>query len=78
MVRVAPPVAAGHRRLRVSGGRRERGMAGMVPEDVFALTGVSDPRVSPDGTTVAYVVGTVDGEANEYRGAMWLAPPADG
>ena len=52
-------------------------MAGMVPEDVFALTGVSDPRLSPDGTLVAYVVGAVDGEANEYRGAVWLAA-ADG
>ena len=52
-------------------------MNGMVPEDVFALTGVADPRLSPDGTTVAYVVGAVDREANEYRGAIWLAP-ADG
>ncbi len=52
-------------------------MGGMVPEDVYGLTGVSDPRLSPDGTTVAYVVDRVDGEANEYRGAIWLAP-ADG
>ena len=27
-------------------------MSGMVPDDVFELTGVSDPRLSPDGTTV--------------------------
>jgi len=52
-------------------------MNGMVPEDVFELTRVTDPRLSPDGTTVAYVVGTVDAEANDYRGAIWLAP-ADG
>jgi dipeptidyl aminopeptidase/acylaminoacyl peptidase len=52
-------------------------MSGMVPEDVFELTGVTDPRVSPDGTTVAYVVRAVDAEANDYRGAIWLAP-ADG
>lgn len=52
-------------------------MGGMVPEDVFELTGVSDPRLSPDGATVAYVVTHIDGEANEYRGAIWLAP-ADG
>ena len=49
----------------------------MVPEDVFALTGVTDPRPSPDGKTVAYVVGAVDAQANDYRGAIWLAP-ADG
>ena len=46
----------------------------MVPQDVFELTGVSDPRLSPDGRTIAYVVGTVDREANEYRGAIWLTP----
>ena len=40
----------------------------MVPEDVYELTGVADPRLSPDGTTVAYVVGAVDKDANEYRG----------
>ena len=48
-------------------------MAGMVPEDVYELTGVADPRLSPDGATVAYVVGTVDREAGEYRAAIWLA-----
>ncbi|HMK91801.1 MAG TPA: hypothetical protein VK576_02270, partial [Thermoleophilia bacterium] len=48
-------------------------MPGMLPQDVYQLTGVADPRVSPDGTRVAYVVTSVDGEANEYRGAIWLA-----
>jgi dipeptidyl aminopeptidase/acylaminoacyl peptidase len=52
-------------------------MSGMVPEDVFELTGVADPRLSPDGRTVAYVVGAVDAKSNDYRGAIWLAP-ADG
>ncbi len=52
-------------------------MGGMVPEDVYELTGVSDPRLSPDGATVAYVVDRVDREANEYRGTVWLAA-ADG
>jgi dipeptidyl aminopeptidase/acylaminoacyl peptidase len=48
-------------------------MAGMVPEDVYELGGVSDPRVSPDGGTVAYVVWGVDEKENAYRGAIWLA-----
>ena len=52
-------------------------MTGMVPQDVYELTGVADPRLSPDGTTVAYVVGRVDKDANEYRSAIWLAA-ADG
>jgi dipeptidyl aminopeptidase/acylaminoacyl peptidase len=46
----------------------------MVPEDVFELAGVADPRVSPDGRTVAFSVARVDGKANEYRAAIWLAP----
>jgi dipeptidyl aminopeptidase/acylaminoacyl peptidase len=48
-------------------------MAGMVPEDVYALTGVSDPRLSPDGRTIAYTVWSIDRDANEYRSAIWLA-----
>jgi dipeptidyl aminopeptidase/acylaminoacyl peptidase len=46
---------------------------GMVPDDVYELTGVGDPRLHPDGTVVAYVVGSVDREKNEYRSAIWIA-----
>jgi dipeptidyl aminopeptidase/acylaminoacyl peptidase len=45
----------------------------MKPEDVFQLTGVGDPRVRPGGQDVAYVVWSIDGEANEYRTSIWLA-----
>ncbi len=44
----------------------------MQPEDVYELTGVADPRLSPDGSRVAYQVWTIDREANEYRGAIWV------
>ena len=44
----------------------------MRPEDVYALTSVSEPRLSPDGRRVAYVVHWVDREANGYRSAIWL------
>ena len=53
----------------------------MVPEDVYALTGVADPRLHPDGNRLAYVVWWVDPEDKEYRSAIWLttldgsAPP---
>jgi dipeptidyl aminopeptidase/acylaminoacyl peptidase len=46
----------------------------MRPEDVYALTGAADPRISPDGTRVAYQVWWIDKEANDYRGAIWVAP----
>ncbi len=45
----------------------------MQPEDVYALTGVGDPRLSPDGSRVAYVVSSIDRDANEYRGTIWVA-----
>ncbi len=44
----------------------------MRPEDVYELTGVADPRVSPDGTRVAYQVWSIDKDKNEYRGAIWI------
>src|SRR5579864_1776444 len=46
----------------------------MRPKDVYELTGVGDPRVSPDGTRVAYQVWSIDEEANDYRGTIWVAP----
>ena len=49
----------------------------MGPADVAALVDVGDPRVAPDGGLVAFVVTTVDLEANEYRSRVWLAA-ADG
>src|SRR5438270_1842354 len=48
-------------------------MAGMVPEDVYALTGVADPRLHPDGEQVAYVHWWIDKDASEYRSAIWVA-----
>jgi dipeptidyl aminopeptidase/acylaminoacyl peptidase len=49
-------------------------MPGMVPEDVYELTGVGDPRLSPDGRTVAYVVWRLDKEENDSRSAIWMSP----
>ena len=45
----------------------------MKPEDVYQLTSVGDPRLSPDGRRVAYVVSRVDRESNAYRTAIWVA-----
>lgn len=41
-------------------------------EDLYSLASVSDPRISPDGGTVAYVVGTLDREADKRRSRIWL------
>lgn len=45
----------------------------MRPADVAGLVDVGEPRLSPDGTTVAFTVTTVDMEANDYRSRIWLA-----
>ncbi len=44
----------------------------MQPEDVGLLVSVDDPRVSPDGGTIAYVVTTIDLAANGYRNRIWF------
>ncbi|MBA2607798.1 MAG: PD40 domain-containing protein [Actinobacteria bacterium] len=46
---------------------------GMQPADIGLLVHVDDPRVSPNASTVAYVVTTVDLDANEYVSRIWLA-----
>jgi len=43
------------------------------PSDIADLVELSDPRVSPDGRTVAFVVTTVDLPANAYRSSVWVA-----
>jgi dipeptidyl aminopeptidase/acylaminoacyl peptidase len=49
----------------------------MRPADIGALTAAGTPRVSPDGSLVAFVVTRVDMSDNRYRSQIWLAP-ADG
>src|SRR5258708_12757176 len=45
----------------------------MKAKDVYELTGAGDPRVSPDGKPVADPVWSIDEEANDYRGTIWVA-----
>jgi dipeptidyl aminopeptidase/acylaminoacyl peptidase len=47
---------------------------GMVPEDVYQLTGVADPQISPDRTQVAYQAWWIEREESAYRGGGWAAP----
>lgn len=46
----------------------------MQPQDVYEIVNASDPRISPDGSRIAYVVTRMDAEANEYRSAIWVVP----
>nr|MBA3655097.1 S9 family peptidase [Actinomycetota bacterium] len=45
----------------------------MRSTDIAEMVDVGDPRVSPDGATIAFVVTTMDLDANEYRSRIWLA-----
>jgi dipeptidyl aminopeptidase/acylaminoacyl peptidase len=47
-------------------------------EDFWSLKLVSGPQVSPDGSSVAYVVGSYDETQNTQRSAIWLASLAEG
>ena len=50
---------------------------GVTAEDYFAFEALSDPRFSPDGSTIAFVVTTVDQKQNRRRSQIWTVP-ADG
>lgn len=43
------------------------------PDDAWDLASVMDPRISPDGRQVAYVVGRPDREEDRTGAAIWLA-----
>lgn len=47
-------------------------------DDVIALKTVSDPQVSPDGRTVAYVVESLNAERDAYQTDVWLVGAAGG
>ncbi len=53
-------------------------MRPMQLEDMFSVRRVSDPQVSPDGKTVAFVVGVVDIASNTVNNDIWLVPSAGG
>jgi dipeptidyl aminopeptidase/acylaminoacyl peptidase len=50
---------------------------GMSAEDYFAFKFLNDIRFSPDGSTIAYVVGTIDQKQNRRYNAIWTVA-ADG
>ncbi len=51
----------------------------MREEDLLRFEWLADPRISPDGTRVAWTRVTIDAEEDEYRTNLWIADvPAPG
>jgi dipeptidyl aminopeptidase/acylaminoacyl peptidase len=50
---------------------------GVTPDDYYAFQSASDPRLSPDGSLVAYIVTTIDRKQNRRRQSIWMGE-ADG
>lgn len=60
-----------------AGVMRAQTRRGITPEDYFAFKFISDPRISPDGKAIAYVLTTIDQKKNRRESSIWLIP-ADG
>ena len=46
-------------------------------KDILQLPGVGSPRISPDGSTIAFAKRTVDWEDNRFESEIWLVRPGD-
>lgn len=44
----------------------------VTPGDIYELSWIEDPRLSPDGKIVAFVRAEIDREENKYRRSIWL------
>ena len=56
----------------LTSGRQAEGKRGITPEDYYSFEFVSDPRISPDGKLVAYVVTRVDQKQNRRHSSIWM------
>src|SRR5436189_6202942 len=50
---------------------------GITAEDYLSFESLADPHFSPDGSTIAYVVTTIDRKQNRRHSDIWSVP-ADG
>src|SRR5438445_359726 len=48
----------------------------LEPEDLYAITLVDDPQITPDGQRVAYVVVEIDRKTYDYHRTIWVSDTA--
>lgn len=53
---------------------RAQSKRGVTPEDYLSFKFISDPHISPDGKSVAYVLTTIDQKKNRRESSVWLVP----
>src|SRR5262245_47488076 len=46
--------------------------------DLFAIRDVHDPQISPDGSWVAYSVGSANLDDDKFQERIWMSPAAGG
>lgn len=46
----------------------------LTPDDILLFKAAGDAHLSPDGRRVAYVVSSIDADADETRSAIWIVP----
>ncbi|HEU5318881.1 MAG TPA: S9 family peptidase [Chloroflexota bacterium] len=47
-------------------------------DDLYAIKGVADAQLSPDGRRVAYVLSEIDRATDDYRTSIWIVDTAGG
>jgi dipeptidyl aminopeptidase/acylaminoacyl peptidase len=63
------------------GGQSRAGETGQRPlavDDLFALKGVGDPQLSPDGKWIAYTVGSTNPKEERSESQVWMIPTGGG
>src|SRR5882757_2260693 len=50
----------------------------ITEKDLFNFVWIGDPRISPDGSRIAYVRVTVSEKKDGYNTAIWMVSPATG
>ena len=53
-------------------------MRAMTPDDLYAITWISDVAMHPDGDRVAFVASRMDRESDEYGSSIWVVDVAGG
>ena len=64
--------------LAVSVAAQGQGATPLAPDDIFRLEAAAEPRISPNGETVAYVRRSNDIESDTTRSTIWLVDSAGG